>query len=169
MRHYEVVFLAHPDQSDQVPGMIERYEALIQRGGGAVHRSEDWGRRQLAYPVAKIHKAHYLLMNIEVDAEVLEELRSAFRFNDAVLRNLIISRKEPVTEISKIYAEELKDQEKDRERERRREEEAAARAAERAAREVSDEESGMEKDGVEPETQPELEPAPEPVLADGED
>jgi len=127
MRHYEVVFLVHPDQSDQVPGMIERYKALIERGNGKVHRLEDWGRRQLTFPVKKIHKAHYVLMNIEVTGETLEELSSAFRFNDAVLRNLIIQRDEPITEISKIYAEELRDQEKERERDRRREEELAAR------------------------------------------
>ena len=127
MRHYEVVFLVHPDQSDQVPGMIDRYKALIERGSGKVHRLEDWGRRQLTFPVKKIHKAHYVLMNIEVSAETLEELSSAFRFNDAVLRNMIISRSEAATEISKIYAEELRDQEKERERDRRREEELAAR------------------------------------------
>ena len=127
MRHYEVVFLVHPDQSDQVPGMIDRYKALIERGNGKVHRLEDWGRRQLTFPVKKIHKAHYVLMNIEVNAATLEELSSAFRFNDAVLRNMIISRNEPVTEISKIYAEELRDQEKERDRDRRREEELAAR------------------------------------------
>jgi len=129
MRHYEVVFLVHPDQSDQVPGMIERYKALIERGNGKIHRTEDWGRRQLTFPVKKIHKAHYVLMNIEVNAETLEELSSAFRFNDAVLRNLIMSRKSAETEMSKIYAEELREQEKERERDRRREEELAARRA----------------------------------------
>ncbi|TDJ24219.1 MAG: 30S ribosomal protein S6 [Gammaproteobacteria bacterium] len=133
MRHYEVVFLVHPDQSDQVPGMLERYQALIERGGGTVHRLEDWGRRQLAFSVKKIHKAHYLLMNIEVDNATLDELTSAFRFNDAVLRNMIILRKEAETEISKIYAEELRDQEKTRERDRRREEELAVRRAAAAA------------------------------------
>ena len=133
MRHYEVVFMVHPDQSDQVPGMVERYRALIERGGGVIHRSEDWGRRQLAYSVSKIHKAHYLLLNIEVDSGTLEELESAFRFNDAVLRHLIIQRKEPVTGNSKLYEEELREQEKDRERERRREEEAQARARQREA------------------------------------
>ena len=92
MRHYEVVFLVHPDQSDQVPGMVERYQSLIERGAGVVHRLEDWGRRQLAFPISKIHKAHYLLMNIEVNRETLEELESAFRFNDAVLRSLTIRR-----------------------------------------------------------------------------
>ena len=129
MRHYEVVFLVHPDQSDQVPGMIDRYKALIERGSGKIHRLEDWGRRQLTFPVKKIHKAHYVLMNIEVSAATLEELASAFRFNDAVLRNLVMARKEAVTEMSKIYAEELRDQEKERERDRRREEELAARRA----------------------------------------
>ncbi|MAT85249.1 MAG: 30S ribosomal protein S6 [Gammaproteobacteria bacterium] len=123
MRHYEVVFLVHPDQSDQVPGMIERYEQLIERGNGRVHRKEDWGRRQLSFPIAKIHKAHYVMMNIEVDAETRAELESAFRFNDAVIRNLIISKKSAPEGHSKIYEEELKDQEKDREREQRREQE----------------------------------------------
>ena len=131
MRHYEVVFLVHPDQSEQVPGMMERYRSLIERSEGVVHRMEDWGRRQLAYPISKIHKAHYVLMNVEVDAPTLEELTSAFRFNDAVLRNLIVQRKHAISEVSKIYEEELKEQEKERERDRRREEEAAARAARR--------------------------------------
>ena len=135
MRHYEVVFMVHPDQSDQVPGMVERYQALIARGNGKVHRTEDWGRRQLSYPVSKIHKAHYILMNIEVERETLDELESAFRFNDAVLRNLVVRRKEAVTEMSKIYEEELRDQEKEREKERRREEEARARMARRQAEE----------------------------------
>lgn len=135
MRHYEVVFLVHPDQSEQVPGMMERYRSLIERSEGVVHRIEDWGRRQLAYPISKIHKAHYVLMNVEVDAPTLEELTSAFRFNDAVLRDLIIQRKHAISEVSKIYEEELKEQEKDRERDRRREEEAAARAARRVEEE----------------------------------
>jgi len=133
MRHYEVVFLVHPDQSDQVSGMIERYQGLIERGNGVVHRLEDWGRRQLAYPISKIHKAHYVLMNIEVNNETLEELESAFKFNDAVLRNLIIRRKEAVTGNSKIYEEELREQEKDRERDLRNEERSAARSAAAAA------------------------------------
>ncbi len=126
-RHYEVVFLVHPDQSDQVPGMVERYHAMIQRGNGVVHRTEDWGRRQLTFPIAKIHKAHYILFNIEVDRPVLEELESAFRFNDAVIRSLIVRRDGPETGNSKIYEEELKEQEKERERDRRREEEYASR------------------------------------------
>jgi len=100
MRHYEVVFLVHPDQSEQVPAMIERYRTTIESDGGAIHRLEDWGRRQLAYPIQKLHKAHYVLMNIECSTTALEELTSAFRFNDAVIRNLVINRKEAVTEPS---------------------------------------------------------------------
>ena len=93
MRHYEIVFLVHPDQSEQVPGMIERYSNIVLQGGGKIHRSEDWGRRQLAFPISKVHKAHYILLNIECGKEILEEINTAFRFNDAVLRNLIMSRK----------------------------------------------------------------------------
>jgi len=141
MRHYEIVFLTHPDQSDQVPGMIERYHAMIERGEGIVHRTEDWGRRQLTFPIAKIHKAHYVLFNIEVNQAVLDELESAFRFNDAVIRSMIIRRDKPELGNSKIYEEELKDQEKDRERERRREEEYAARAASAAAKAAASEAS----------------------------
>lgn len=97
MRHYEVVFLVHPDQSAQVPAMIERYSASITERGGNVHRVEDWGRRQLAYPINKIHKAHYTLMNIECDQEALDELEKSFKFNDAVIRNMIMRRDEAVT------------------------------------------------------------------------
>ncbi len=100
MRHYEIVFLVHPDQSEQVPAMIERYRSTIESAGGKIHRLEDWGRRQLAYPIQKLAKAHYVLMNIECGTDELNELESAFRFNDAVLRNMIISRKESVTEPS---------------------------------------------------------------------
>ena len=100
MRHYEIVFLVHPDQSEQVPAMIERYRNSIEADGGKIHRLEDWGRRQLAYPIQKLHKAHYVLMNIECSTAVLEELTSAFRFNDAVIRNMVINRKEAVTETS---------------------------------------------------------------------
>ena len=102
MRHYEVVFLVHPDQSDQVPAMIERYRATITAEGGSVHRLEDWGRRQLAYPINKIHKAHYVLMNIECNQAAIDELASAFRFNDAVIRNMIMRRDEAVTEPSPL-------------------------------------------------------------------
>jgi small subunit ribosomal protein S6 len=100
MRHYEIVFMVHPDQSEQVPGMVERYKGQIQEGGGSVHRLEDWGRRQLAYPINKIHKAHYVMMNIECSQDVLDELSSAFKFNDAVLRNMVIRRNEAVAEQS---------------------------------------------------------------------
>ena len=100
MRHYEIVFLVHPDQSDQVPAMVERYRSMIESTDGKIHRLEDWGRRQLAYPIQKVHKAHYVLMNIECSQEALEELTSAFRFNDAVLRNLVIARDSAETEPS---------------------------------------------------------------------
>ncbi len=97
MRHYEIVFLVHPSQSEQVPAMIERYRNTIEKNGGKIHRLEDWGRRQLAYPINKLHKAHYVLMNIECDKQVRDELESAFRFNDAVLRELILRREEAIT------------------------------------------------------------------------
>ena len=102
MRHYEIVFLVHPDQSEQVPAMIERYRGIIESKEGVIHRLEDWGRRQLAYPIAKIYKAHYTLMNIEVDQETLEELTSAFKFNDAVVRHMVIARDSAVTEASHL-------------------------------------------------------------------
>jgi len=100
MRHYEIVFLVHPDQSEQVPAMIERYKGIIAAGEGRVHRLEDWGRRQLTYPIAKVHKAHYVLMNIECEQKVLDELTGAFRFSDAVLRHLVVNMDEAVTEPS---------------------------------------------------------------------
>ena len=100
MRHYEIVFLVHPDQSEQVPAMIERYQSIVTSNNGTVHRLEDWGRRLLAYPINKIHKAHYVLMNIECDAESLTQLTDGFRFNDAVIRNLVIKKDEAVTEPS---------------------------------------------------------------------
>ncbi len=105
MRHYEIVFLVHPDQSEQVPAMVERYRNLITNSGGAIHREEDWGRRQLEFPIKKIHKAHYVLLNIECSKDVLDELESAFRFNDAVLRHLTLSCKEAVTEKSAMMKE----------------------------------------------------------------
>jgi small subunit ribosomal protein S6 len=120
------VFLVHPDQSEQVNGMIDRYRTMIESNGGAIHRLEDWGRRQLAYPINKIHKAHYVLMNIEVNAATLAELTSAFRFNDAVLRNLVIARDKAITEPS-LMAKAKEDQE-ERDSERR------ARHAERESR-----------------------------------
>ena len=106
MRHYEVVFIVHPDQSEQVPAMIERYRTLVTSQGGQVHRLEDWGRRQLAYPIQKIHKAHYVLMNIECDGETLNELEHSFKFNDAVLRHLTVKMKAAVTTPSPMMKEE---------------------------------------------------------------
>ena len=100
MRHYEIVFLVHPDQSEQVSGMVERYTKLIEEDGGKIHRLEDWGRRQLAYPIDKIHKAHYIMLNVECSAKALEELTENFRYNDAVIRNMVIRRDEAVTEQS---------------------------------------------------------------------
>jgi len=102
MRHYEIVFMVHPDQSEQVNGMIERYTASITEAGGTVHRLEDWGRRQLAYPINKLHKAHYVLMNIEAEQSVIDDLETAFRFNDAVIRNMIMRTKAAVTEASVV-------------------------------------------------------------------
>ena len=106
MRHYEIILLIHPDQSEQVPAMLERYKGMITAGGGQVHRVEDWGRRQLAYPIQKIHKAHYVLMNIECDRETLEELEHAFKFNDAVLRHLTVKMDRAVVEASPMMKEE---------------------------------------------------------------
>ncbi|MBZ0073029.1 MAG: 30S ribosomal protein S6 [Thiohalobacteraceae bacterium] len=114
MRHYEIVFLVHPDQSEQVPAMVERYRATIETAGGKIHRLEDWGRRQLAYPIQKMLKAHYVLMNIECGQDVLDELASAFRFNDAVLRNLVIARDEAVIEPSLLSKRDDRDDRDDR-------------------------------------------------------
>ena len=100
MRHYEIVFLVHPDQSEQVPAMIERYRGMLMAGGGAIHRLEDWGRRQLAFPIAKVHKAHYVMMNVEADKKTLDELTGAFRFSDAVIRHLVVAMDKAVTEPS---------------------------------------------------------------------
>jgi len=118
MNHYEIVLLFHPDQSEQVPAMMERYTNAVTEGGGSVHRFEDWGRRQLAYSINDLHKAHYILWNIECSVEVLDELTTTFRFNDAVLRNMVIKRKDAVTDISPIKAAESR-QDRDRSERRR--------------------------------------------------
>ena len=118
MRHYEVTLIVHPDQSSQVTTMIEKYKELITSGGGIVHRDEDWGRKHLAYPINKIYKAHYLMMNIECDKETLDKLNYNFRFNDAILRNLIISKKEAITEPSIMVTEADKDKVKDQGKEK---------------------------------------------------
>ena len=148
MRHYEVVFLVHPDQSEQVPGMIERYTQLMADNGGKVHRTEDWGRRQLAYPINKIHKAHYVLMNIECGGETFEELSSLFRFNDAVLRNLMIKCKDTITEESLILKgeRETKERKARSEAKRKVEEEAATKAAAEAATKAATEASTDEEE-----------------------
>lgn len=108
MRHYEIVFLVHPDQSDQVPAMIDRYKSMISQGNGNVHRVEDWGRRQLAYPINKVHKAHYVLMNIECDNKTLDELNNIFTYNDAIIRNLVLQMKDAVTDASPMMQEKEK-------------------------------------------------------------
>ena len=122
MRHYEVVFLVHPDQSEQVPAMIERYKTLIENGNGKIHRLEDWGRRQLAYPIQNLVKAHYVLMNIEAEQSVLDELVDTFRFNDAILRHLVMRRDDAVTEQSLIMKN--KDEKGDKPERRRRDDES---------------------------------------------
>lgn len=129
MRHYEIVFLVHPDQSDQVPGMVERYSKIITDAAGTVHRLEDWGRRQLAYPINKLHKAHYVLMNVETTGEVIEELEDTFRYNDAVLRNMVMRRKEAVTEDSPMAK---KDERPARDEKPSREEKPAEEAKEKS-------------------------------------
>lgn len=106
MRHYEIVFIVHPDQSEQVPAMVERYRSIVTTRSGVIHRLEDWGRRQLAYPIQKVHKAHYVLMNIECDGETLNELEHSFKFNDAVLRHLTVKTKAAVTTPSPMMKEE---------------------------------------------------------------
>jgi small subunit ribosomal protein S6 len=112
MRHYEIVFVVHPDQSDQVPAMVERYTQMITETGGKIHRHEDWGRRQLAYPIHKIHKAHYILLNVECGQDVLDEIVTLFRYNDAILRNLVIKMDGPVTEESLILKAERESRER---------------------------------------------------------
>jgi len=124
MRHYEIVFMVHPDQSEQVPAMIERYTQIIEKDGGKVHRLEDWGRRQLAYTINKVHKAHYVLMNVEATAEAMDELTTIFRYNDAVIRNLVIKMDEAYTSESLI----MKAEKESRERKNRYEERRAAEA-----------------------------------------
>lgn len=139
MRHYEIVFLVHPDQSEQVPAMIERYRSIIE-AKGKIHRLEDWGRRQLAYPINKIPKAHYVLMNIECDAEALDELKSSFRFNDAVLRNMIMARKAPVTVASPMMSNKEREE---RETDTAREQLQAKKAPQ--ASESAEESAGSDK------------------------
>jgi small subunit ribosomal protein S6 len=137
MRHYEIVFLVHPNQSEQVPAMVERYTGVIEGADGKIHRLEDWGRRQLAYPINNAHKAHYILMNVECSQDVLDELENMFRYNDAVLRNMFIRRKEAITDVSPIKAAESREERKPRREDSRpeRQEEKPAEATEEAAAE----------------------------------
>lgn len=154
MRHYEICFLVHPDQSEQVPAMLERYRSLIEEKSGSIHRLEDWGRRQLAYPVAKLHKAHYVLMNIECDNETLTELEGVFRFNDAVLRHLTIRKQTAVAEQSEMLkAKEEKDRSSRDHDDRRRpstdsKPEAKPEAKSEAVEESADKESAVESDAA---------------------
>jgi len=128
MRHYEIVFLVHPDQSEQVPAMVEKYHGMVTESGGSVHRSEDWGRRQLAHPINKIHKAHYALLNVECDFAVIDEIKTAFKFNDAVLRSLVMARDDAVTEASPMAVAVAEEKAKEKEAQQRREAKAAAEA-----------------------------------------
>ena len=155
MRHYEVVFMVHPDQSEQVPGMIERYSSVITKDGGTVHRLEDWGRRQLAYHINKIHKAHYVLMNVEASNEAMEELTTTFRYNDAVIRNLVIRRDEPTLEESLIMKAEREDKERKARYQERQDNDArraAAETAEAPAEEVAPEPVANEPEAATEET-----------------
>jgi small subunit ribosomal protein S6 len=139
MRHYEIVFLVHPDQSEQVPAMVERYQGMVTSSGGSVHRTEDWGRRQLAHPINKVHKAHYVMINVECDSAVLSEITSAFKFNDAVLRHLVIARKKAITEPSPMAAAVEEEKAREKEMQRRREARAAAEAEQDESRDEADE------------------------------
>ena len=133
MRHYEVVFMVHPDQSEQVPAMIERYKALVENGNGKIHRLEDWGRRQLAYPIQNLVKAHYVLFNIEVEQAILAELTESFRFNDAVLRHLVMKRDDADTEMSIIMKSKDEKGDKPERGERRRRDDEEGEATEATA------------------------------------
>ena len=132
MRHYEIVFLVHPDQSEQVPAMVEKYQGMVTEAGGKVHRSEDWGRRQLAHPIHKIHKAHYALLNVECPYDVIQEIKTAFKFNDAVLRHMVLQRDEAITEASPMALAVAEEKQREQEAQQRREAKAAAEAARRA-------------------------------------
>ena len=150
MRHYEICFLVHPDQSEQVPAMLERYRAMIEGANGAIHRLEDWGRRQLAFPVAKLHKAHYILMNIECDGATLAELEGIFRFNDAVLRHLTVSRQEAIVEQSLMMkAKEEKDRSSRSYEERKAAEPKAEKEANAPAGETAEAEAEVKAEATE--------------------
>lgn len=148
MRHYEIVYLVHPDQSEQVTAMADRYKGVIEQGGGKVHRYEDWGRRQLAYPINKIHKAHYIMMNVEVSQETLDEIENLFRFNDAIIRNLVLKMKDAETEPSIM----MKEVEAERQRDEEREAAAAEEAEQKAKQAEAEEKAAAEKAAEEAES-----------------
>ena len=167
MRHYEIVYLVHPDQSEQVGAMADRYRAVIEEGGGTVHRYEDWGRRQLAYPINKIHKAHYILMNIEVNQETLDEIENLFRFNDAIIRNLVLKKKTAETEQSAMMRETEAEREREAEREAAREEEAK-KAAEAAAKAEAEAEAAAEEAPAEEQAEAEQTASEDPKTEEAE-
>jgi small subunit ribosomal protein S6 len=150
MRHYEIVFLVHPDQSEQVPAMVEKYQGMVTEAGGQVHRSEDWGRRQLAHPINKVHKAHYALLNVECPFDVIKEIKSAFKFNDAVLRHMILSRDEAITEASPMAVAVAEEKQREKEAQQRRDAKAAAEAAQRAEDDSDDDVSDEDASDDEP-------------------
>ena len=166
MRHYEIVFLVHPDQSEQVPAMVEKYHGMVTEAGGQVHRSEDWGRRQLAHPINKIHKAHYALLNIECPFDVIKEIKSAFKFNDAVLRHLVLSRDEAVTEASPMAVAVAEEKAKEKEAQQRREAKAAAEAAQRAEEEKTADQVPSEEKAEEPAEEAQAEAPAEEAAAE---
>ena len=168
MRHYEIVFLVHPDQSEQVPAMVEKYQGMVTEAGGQVHRSEDWGRRQLAHPIHKIHKAHYALLNVECPFDVINEIKTAFKFNDAVLRHMVLARDEAITEASPMAVAVAEEKAKEKEAQQRREAKAAAEAAQRAEEEKAAEAAADEAPAEEPaaEEAPADEPAAEEAVAE---
>ena len=145
MRHYEIVFLVHPDQSEQVPAMVERYQGMVTEAGGAIHRTEDWGRRQLAHPINKIHKAHYVMMNVECGDGVVADITGAFKFNDAVLRHLVIKRKDAITEASPMAIAVEEEKQREKESQRRRDAKAAAETAMLAGSREGDEKDTADK------------------------
>jgi small subunit ribosomal protein S6 len=166
MRHYEIVFLVHPDQSEQVPAMVERYQGMVTGSGGAVHRTEDWGRRQLAHPINKVHKAHYVMLNVECAHDVISEITGAFKFNDAVLRHLVINRKEAIADASPMAIAVEEEKQREKESQRRRDAKAAAESAmlseEKPAEEKPAEEPAAKDDAPEADAAAEA-PAAEPA------
>ena len=170
MRHYEIVYLVHPDQSEQVGAMADRYKGVIEQGGGTVHRYEDWGRRQLAYPINKIHKAHYILMNVEVSQETLDEIENLFRFNDAIIRNLVLKMKAAATEpsimMNEVEAERVREEERDTARAAEAEAEAVRAAAKAVEVAAAAEKAAAEAKVAEAAAEAEAEAAPETEVAE---